>query len=49
MNRITEPTDNRARPAQYDTAFKEQAVSLLPFGELNEVPSIYANLVVQVL
>jgi len=27
----------------------EQAVSLLPFGELNEVPSIYANLVVQML
>jgi transposase-like protein len=32
MNRTTELTDNRARPAQYDAAFREQAVSLLEEG-----------------
>ena len=29
MNRTIEPTENRGRPAQYDAAFREQAVSLL--------------------
>ncbi|MFO1440083.1 MAG: transposase [Verrucomicrobiaceae bacterium] len=32
MNRTTEPTENRARAAQYDAAFREQAVSLLEEG-----------------
>lgn len=32
MNRTIEPTENRARPAHYDTAFREQAVSLLEEG-----------------
>ncbi len=32
MNRTLEPTDNRVRPAQYDAAFREQAVSLLEEG-----------------
>lgn len=32
MNRTTEPTENRASPAQYDAAFREQAVSLLEEG-----------------
>lgn len=32
MNRTTESTKDPARPAQYDAAFREQAVSLLEEG-----------------
>jgi len=32
MNRRIEPTENRVRPAQYDAAFREKAVSLQEEG-----------------